>query len=116
LTSPMDWIALSSAVVSVVVFANTWQGQFVYDDRWVEPNHYFCVYLMPKRAVVNQVAAHFVSFRVCHQMESEIFMASGSQRNELAGDSVDRLHRLALALISDVDGFKIKGNILPKER
>ena len=44
-------------LVAALLFANTWQGQFVYDDRWVEPNHYFRVFLMPKRAVVNRVAA-----------------------------------------------------------
>lgn len=31
----MDGTALLSALVAVVLFANTWQGDFVYDDRWV---------------------------------------------------------------------------------
>lgn len=32
----MDAIALFCALVSILVFWNTWEGEFVYDDRWVD--------------------------------------------------------------------------------
>lgn len=47
-SSTMDRISVVCALVAALLFANTWQGEFVYDDRWV--SHHCRSSSIPRRS------------------------------------------------------------------
>ena len=58
----MDRISVVCALVAVLLFANTWQGDFVYDDRWVSFTNFISARLT---LTIRHYQAHHVHFFHC---------------------------------------------------
>ena len=54
----VDWIGVCAATVSWLLFANTWNGDFVYDDRWaLSSSISLTIFIHSFRSLINKTLA-----------------------------------------------------------